>query len=283
MTGRRDHLRQHRAAGNVEIGVEHEGDGIAFGGKRNIAVHGRDAAERGAEPASRLDDPLAHLDPARGDSAGIAAEIAGAEHELHRQAEGRGARDDFGIDGFEIVEQRRPGIPGHRRRAVGDIVAGQRRDRNDGGFGESEALGHGAKFRLDLLEALLRPAHLVHLVDGQHHAFDADEIADRGVTAGLALDAVAGVDQEDGDIGMGGARRHVARVLLVPGKVDDDEAAVRRLEITPSDVDGDALLALGLEPVEQEAEIDPLAVDAATMRGKGHRRALILGDARRVP
>ena len=124
---------------------------------------------------------------------------------------------------------------------------------------------------------------MVHLVDGQHHAFDADEIADRGVTAGLALDAVAGVDQEDGDIGMGGAGRHVARVLLVPGRVDDDEAAVRRLEITPGDVDGDALLALGLEPVEEEAEIDPLAVDAATMRGKGHRRALILGDARRVP
>ena len=173
-----------------------------------------------------------------------------------------------GSTDLEIVEQRRPGVPGHRRRAVGDIVAGQRRDRNDGGLGEGEALGHGAKLGRDLPVARFRPADFVHLVDREHDALDADEIADRGVAAGLALDAVAGIDQQDGDIGVGRAGRHVARVLLVPRRVDDDEAAPGRLEIAPGDVDGDALLALGLEPVEQEAEIDALAVDAATMRGK---------------
>ena len=42
----------------------------------------------------------------------------------------------------------------------------------------------------------------------------------------------------------------MARVLLVSGGIDDDEAPVRRLEIAPGDVDRNPLLALGLEAVE---------------------------------
>ena len=103
------------------------------------------------------------------------------------------------------------------------------------------------------------------------------------MAAGLALGAVAGIDQENGDIGVAGAGRHVAGVLLVARGIDDDEAPVRRLEITPGDVDGDALLALGLEPVEQQAEIDLLAIDGAIMRSVQDGRGLILGDAGAVP
>ena len=132
---------------------------------------------------------------------------------------------------------------------------------------EIEAPGHGAEILLDLAVARLRPVDGIHLVDGEHHLLDADQIADRGMAAGLALGAVAGIDQQDGDVGVAGAGRHVAGVLLVARGIDDDEAAVRRLEIAPGDVDGDALLALGLEPVEQQAEIDLLAVDGAIMRG----------------
>src|SRR5262249_270910 len=55
------------------------------------------------------------------------------------------------------------------------------------------------------------------------------------------------------------------------------------LKITPGDVDCDALLALGLETVEQKAEVDLLAVDGAVMRSKCDRRALVLGHARCVP
>jgi hypothetical protein len=71
--------------------------------------------------------------------------------------------------------------------------------------------------------------------------------------------------------------------LLVPWGIDDDEASARRLEIAPSDVDGDALLALGLEAVEQQTEIDLLAVDGTVLRGERDCRALILGDASGIP
>ena len=148
---------------------------------------------------------------------------------------------------------------------------------------EIEAAGHGAEVGLDLAVARLRPVDRVHLVDREHHLLDADQIADRGVAAGLALGAVAGIDQQDGDIGVRRAGRHVAGILLVPGESMMMKRRSRRLEIAPGDVDGDALLALGLEAVEQQAEIDLLAVDGAVMRGERDGRALILGDAGRVP
>jgi hypothetical protein len=66
----------------------------------------------------------------------------------------------------------------------------------------------------------------------------------------------AGVDQDDGDVARRRAGRHVARVLLVPGRVGDDELAPRRREVAVGDVDRDALLALGLEAVGQQREVD---------------------------
>ena len=85
------------------------------------------------------------------------------------------------------------------------------------------------------------------------------------MAAGLALHPVAGIDEQDRHVGVRGTGRHVAGILLVPGRIDDDEAAMRGLEIAPGDVDGDALLALGAEAVEQQAEIDFLAVLQAVL------------------
>ena len=76
----------------------------------------------------------------------------------------------------------------------------------------------------------------------------------------LRQQALARIDQDDGEIGGGGAGRHVAGVLLVAGRIGDDEAARLRREIAIGDVDGDALLALGREPVDQQSEIGRFAL-----------------------
>ncbi len=77
-----------------------------------------------------------------------------------------------------------------------------------------------------------------------------------GVAAGLRKDAFAGVDEDDGDVGGGGAGGHVAGVLLVAGGVGDDELAACGGEVAVGDVDGDALLALGAEAVGEQREIE---------------------------
>ena len=68
----------------------------------------------------------------------------------------------------------------------------------------------------------------VHLVDGEDDVRDAQQRGDRGVPAGLLDDAVAGVDQDDGQLGGGGAGDHVPGVLHVAGGVGEDEPAARR-------------------------------------------------------
>ena len=65
----------------------------------------------------------------------------------------------------------------------------------------------------------------VDLVDRQHDVTDAEQRDDDRVAMGLRQQALARVDQQDREIGVRGAGRHVAGVLLVAGRVGDDERA----------------------------------------------------------
>ncbi len=101
--------------------------------------------------------------------------------------------------------------------------------------------------------------HQVDLVHRQHDVADAQQRRDIGVAAGLGQHALARIDQDDGEIGVGGAGRHVAGILFMARRVGDDEFALVGGEEAIGDIDGDALLALGLQPVHQQREIDVLA------------------------
>ena len=80
--------------------------------------------------------------------------------------------------------------------------------------------------------------------------------ADEGVTPGLREHPLARVDQHDRQVGGRGAGDHVARVLLVAGRVGDDEAALRGREVAVGDVDRDALLALRAQAVGQQRQVE---------------------------
>ena len=72
------------------------------------------------------------------------------------------------------------------------------------------------------------------------------------MAARLLDQALAHVDEQHGRVRGACAGRHVARVLLVARRIGDDELAPRRGEIAIGDVDGDALLALGLQAVGEQ-------------------------------
>src|SRR5690348_15772417 len=76
------------------------------------------------------------------------------------------------------------------------------------------------------------------------------------MAARLGGHAVARIDQDHGGVGGARAGHHVARVLLVAGRVRDDELAPRRREVAVGDVDRDALLALRDQAIGQQREID---------------------------
>ena len=118
---------------------------------------------------------------------------------------------------------------------------------------------------LDLREDVGVVADEVDLVDHQHHVLHADEDEDEAVPARLGQDALARIDQHQREIGVGGAGRHVAGILLVARRVGDDELALVGREEPVGDVDGDALLALGREAVDQQREVDALVADVAVL------------------
>ena len=87
-----------------------------------------------------------------------------------------------------------------------------------------------------------------------------------------AVKPFARVDQKHGELGVRGARHHIARVLLMAWRVRDHEGALSGREITIGDVDGDALLALRFQPVDEQGIIDLLVgpVFAAVARERRH-------------
>ena len=85
---------------------------------------------------------------------------------------------------------------------------------------------------------------------------DAEQRDDRRMAMRLRQQPLARIDKQNGEIGIRSARRHVAGILLMAWRVGDDEGALRRREIAVGDIDGDALLALRFEPIDQQREID---------------------------
>src|SRR5262245_28843311 len=131
--------------------------------------------------------------------------------------------------------------------------------RDCGHRGEAELTCERRKLAGDRLERILRVTDEVHLVDRRDHLPNSEERADEQVAPGLGEQALASVDQDEDKLRRGGARRHVARVLLVAGRVGYDERTLRGREMAIGDVDGDTLFALGLEAVEQQGKIDLVA------------------------
>ena len=124
----------------------------------------------------------------------------------------------------------------------------------------------------------LRPADQIHLVHREGDALDPEQRDQQRVPPRLAGETLPSIHQDHGDIGRGGTGRHVAGVLLVAGRVGDDERALVGGEETIGDIDGDALLALGLETVHEEGEVDLGALGAVLARIALQRRHLIVED-----
>ena len=149
----------------------------------------------------------------------------GADDVLHREADVDQVVVARRVHRLEVVEQRRALVPRHVRRAVDDVVAVERRDRDERDVAQVEPGGELGELLADLLEAVRVVVDEVHLVDADHEVGHAEQRHQQAVAAGLLDDAVAGVDEHDRQVGGRGAGDRVARVLHVARAVGDDEVA----------------------------------------------------------
>ena len=166
------------------------------------------------------------------------------------------------VDRFEVVEERRTVVPRHRGGRLQHVVALERRQRDALHRRDADGGGQLAVARDDVVEHRPVVVDQVHLVHRQQHVPDAEQRDDVAVAARLRQQSLARVDQHDRQVGGGGAGGHVARVLLVARAVGDDELALVRAEVAVGDVDRDALLALGGQAVDQQREVDLVALRA---------------------
>ena len=177
---------------------------------------------------------------------------------------------------LQVAQQRRPVVPGHVLAALDHVVAVQGGDRDEGQVPDVELGGERGELGGDLLEHALVVADQVHLVHRQHQVRHPQQGGEEGVAPALLGQPVAGVHQDDRQVGGGRPGDHVPRVLDVPGGVGDDELAAGGGEVAVGHVDGDALLALGPQPVGEQGEVG--VVLAPRPAGPLHRRELVLED-----
>ena len=135
------------------------------------------------------------------------------------------------LDALEVLEQRGAVVPGRVLRPVHDVVAVLGGDRDDGEVGAAELFGQ-LGVGLDLFERGLGEVDQVDLVDRRNEVFDAEEFRDPGVTAGLSQHTGSRIDEQNRDVGVGGAGEHVPRVTLVAGRIGEDIAAAPRWKRT---------------------------------------------------
>ena len=162
-----------------------------------------------------------------------------------------------------------------------DVFALERRHRDDARVHVLDAADLQALV-VNPAEDLLVEFDEVHLVDGDDDVPDAEQRHEVGMAASLDLHAARGVDQDDREVRGRCAGRHVPRVLLVSRAVRDDVLALLGVEIAVGDVDRNALLALGLEAVHEQRQVDLVAGRAPLAAVARHRRELVLEDLLRV-
>ncbi len=147
-------------------------------------------------------------------------------------------------------------MPGEPFGRFCDVVAFARRNRDDAGRGDVDALEVAAILVFDLPEPGLVVADQVHLVDGNRDLTHAKKLQQIAMVARLATHALIGVDQQQRGIGVGGTGDHVADEFAVAWRVDQYIFAPVVAEPDLRRVDGDTLVALGLQTVHQERPLE---------------------------
>ncbi len=141
----------HVAARDVEVVLEQDRDRHRRERLVDRAVEGVDPLDPRARAARQHDHVVAGAQHAAGDLAGVAAVVVmgvvvRAHDPLDRQPAGVEHLAVGGdVDALEVLEQRRAVVPRRGVRALDDVVADQRGDRDRGHVREPDAAGEGAE------------------------------------------------------------------------------------------------------------------------------------------
>ena len=219
------------------------------------------------------DDDLAWLQDTRLDTAGgYCTDTGDLVHVLEWETQGLVGGPLRGLQLIDGVDEALAGVPWHVLGLLHDVVT------NPAGNGDVVEL-LGLLTIADALEKLLHLFHDfgvtllvildgVHLVDGADDGSDTEGVGQSSVLTGLTVLGdtsleltLAGSDNQDGDVCLGGTSDHVLDEVSVAWGVDDRDDVVLRLELPQGDVDGDTTLTLVLQLVQNPGVLEGALTD----------------------
>src|SRR5215207_5882285 len=174
-----------------------------------------------------------------------------------------------------MVEERVSTVPRHAGTGCRNIVAIQGRDRNAADVAETERAGKRPIVGLNRTKYLLGIVDKIHFVDGQHDPANPKERDDEAMPARLREHALAGIDKYNGEFGGRRPGRHITGVLLMARRIGNDELAPVGGERTIGHINGNTLLALGSETINQKSKIELAALCSQAFRISFERGELI--------
>jgi hypothetical protein len=244
---------EHVSAAEVNLIGEAQRHGQGMSGFRDFTVVGDDGMDARPLSGGKRDHRVARTNHAAGNLAGKSAKRRVGSNDVlngksHR-VQGRGGTQ---WNGFEMFKKRRTLVPRRSRAAADDVIAFERTNGNAEDVRNAQLRSQREKITLQLEENILAVIHQIHLVHGSQHIRNSQQRSDVSVAASLRKQSLGRVDQHDGEIGRGSPGGHVARVLLVAGRISNDEFTARRREIPVGHVNRNALLAFSAQPVGKQ-------------------------------
>ena len=182
---------------------------------------------------------------------------------LYRQPQRQLCQRPRRFERIERLDHGRTVVPLDPRRALGDAVAVARRNRNHRRGRDAKAGQMRGNLVADLGKSRRAEIDPVHLVDDDRDLFDAEKMQQIAVAPGLVAHAFQRVDDQHGAVRLRGAGDHVAQEFGVAGGVDQHHVAGLGAKADLRGVDGDALIALGLQRIEQERPFERHAAPRA--------------------
>ena len=128
----------------------------------------------------------------------------------------------------------------------------------------------------------MRKIDQIDLVHGQNDVTNTKCSGNEGMASCLGQYTLTGIDEHDSKIGCRGTSRHVARILRMTGCISDNEFATWCRKEAIGDINGDALLPLSLQTVNQQCEIEIVIRGTELAAVVLQRCELVLEDQFRV-
>ncbi|MHC2751218.1 hypothetical protein ACVIWV_006672 [Bradyrhizobium diazoefficiens] len=214
--------------------------------------------------AGRHDHDLVAGNQAAGfDAARHDAAVVELVDRLHRQPQRQRFQRARRLELVQRLDHGRSLVPADAVGARRDAITVARGDRDHGRRRHAEAVEMRGNLVADRLEAIGGEIHAVHLVDDDRNLLHAEQMQEIAVPPGLVAHALERVDDQHRAVGLRGAGDHVAQEFGMAGRVDQHDVARIGAEADLRGVDGDALVALGLERVEQERPFERHAAPRA--------------------